>query len=266
LRYPKGSSGEYQTYKAVEVLVFVFAHLHKCAGTSVVTAAKTAGILLPPAHKNGHLRNAQGHAVAGMSQMSPAKIDKLLRPLVQSGVELLAIEWDFPRLEKFPKDLGLRYFTIFRDPVERLLSNFAYDVVVHGSSARNLREWMEIPAIWAQPNYYTRFFSGLRTTDAIQPSDVEYVADVLSAQFKVGFFGDDLFSFLSHDVGLAIGSFPRVNKTSTWRKLLNRSRLRISPDERAQLQEMNAHDYRLYRMLLSRREVRVGLGLEFSKN
>lgn len=223
-------------------------------------------MILPPAHKNGHLLNAQGHAVAGMARFSRAKIDKLLRPLVQSGVELLAIEWDFPRLEKFPKDLGLRYFTIFRDPVERLLSNFAYDVVVSGSSAKNVHEWMEIPEIWAQPNYYTRFFSGLRTTDDIKPSDVEHIADILSAQFKIGFFGDDLFHFLSHDVGLPIGSFPRVNKTSMWRKLVNRSRLRISPDDRAQLQKLNAHDYRLYRMLLNRREVQVGLGLEFSKN
>ena len=131
--------------------MLVFAHLRKCAGTSVVEAAERAGVVLPPDHVNGHLPGAEGHALAGLSRLSPAQLDGILRPLAQGGVQFLAIEWDFPAFDRFPTDLDLRFFTIFRDPVERALSNYAYDVAMGYSRARNLREWMEHPGIWTQP-------------------------------------------------------------------------------------------------------------------
>jgi hypothetical protein len=233
--------------------VFVLAHLHKCAGTSVVRAAARAGIRLPRGHVNGNLPNKEGDALGGVSRMSPARIDRLLRPLVQEGVQLLAFEWDFPVVEKFPTDLDLRFFTIVRDPVERALSNYAYAVTMSGSTARHLRDWMDQPAIWTRPNYYCRYFAGLRGEDAVKPSHVDYVAETLSAHFKVAFFGDDLLDFLVSEVGLPIKSLAKENKVSAWQKLLKRSRLRISAGERAELRERNALDYELYNRLLSRR-------------
>jgi hypothetical protein len=237
--------------------MFVFAHLHKCAGTSVVKAAESAGVLLPPGHVNGHPPGEGGHALAGLSRMSPVRVDGVLRPLARSGVQLVALEWDFPAFNKFPTDLDLQFFTIFRDPVERVLSNYAFDVTMTPSRARNLREWMEHPVIWTQPNYYCRFFSGLVFRQAVKPSHVDKVAETLAAHFKVAFFGDDLLHFLAHDVGLPISSLPKANKVSAWRKVLNRSRLRISPGERAQLREMNALDYQLYNTLLHRRKAPI---------
>jgi hypothetical protein len=169
-------------------------------------------------------------------------------------VQLLAIEWDFPRFEKFPTGLDLRFFTIFRDPVERVLSNYAYDVTVHRHPARNLREWMEQPLIWARPNYYCRFFAGLRARHVVEPSHVDYVAATLSAHVKVAFVGDDLLDFLVADVGLPIRSLAKENAVSPWKKLLKRSRLRISASERAELREINALDYTLCNRLLNRRQ------------
>ena len=239
--------------------MFVFAHLHKCAGTSVVREARRAGMVLPVGHQNGHLRDSAGHALGGMSRMSTAELDGLLRSLVQRGVQFLAIEWDFPLLEKFPKDLDLRFFTIFRDPVERILSNYAYDVTMGFSPARSLREWMELPEIWARPNYDCRFFSELRVEDVVEPSHVDYVAGTLSTHFKVAFTGDHLLDFLRNDVGLPFVELPRDNKVSAWRKGLKWSRLRLSPAERAQLREMNALDYQLCDRLLARRAAPMSL-------
>jgi hypothetical protein len=237
--------------------MFLFAHLHKCAGTSVVRAAQDAGLVLPPGHVNGHPPGKDGRPLGGLSWMSVAKLDGVLRPLVQAGVQLTAIEWDFPRFEKFPTDLGLRFFTIVRDPLERMLSNYAYNVTTSRNPARNLQDWMANSGIWTQPNYYCRFFSGLRARDAVASSHVDYAAGVLSAHFKVGFFGDDLLDFLAADVGLPIRSFPKTNAVSPWRKFLKRSRLRISPGERERLREMNALDYQLYDRLLSRQGARL---------
>jgi hypothetical protein len=225
--------------------MLVFAHLRKCAGTSVDIAAEQAGTVLPPGHLNGHLPNEQGHALAGMSGMSTSELGDLLRPLVASGVQMLAIEWDFPRIEKFPADLDLNFFTIFRDPVDRLISNYAFDVLFAGIPMTSLWEWMERDDIWAQPNYYTRFYSGLRPTDAVARSDVDYVVDVLTSRFKMAFFGDDLQRFLARDVGLPITSLGRLNQTSGWPNFWKRRSLRVSFSDRRRLRAMNGLDYEL---------------------
>src|SRR5271167_2538550 len=104
--------------------MFVFAHLRKCAGTSVVRAAERSGLRLPAGHVNGHPVSSPGQALGGLAKMTGAELDGLLRPMAEAGVEFVAVEWDFPRFEQFPEDLGLRFFTIFCDPVERLFVKF----------------------------------------------------------------------------------------------------------------------------------------------
>lgn len=236
--------------------MLVFAHLRKCAGTSVVMAAERAGVVLPPGHRNGHLPNEHGHALAGMSGMSTAELDALVRPLVASGVEMLAIEWDFPRIERFPAGLDLRFFTILRDPVDRLISNYAFDVLFAGIPMTSLWQWMEErDAIWARPNYYTRFFCGLQPADAVSRAEVDYTADVLTSRFKVAFFGDRLQRFLARDVGLPVTSLGRFNQTGGWPNILKRLSLRISFGDRRRLRAMNALDYELCDRLQQRRRV-----------
>jgi len=233
--------------------MFLFAHLHKCAGTAVVRAAQRAGLVLPRGHVNGHPPDDRGQPLGDMDRMSTDRIDGVLRPLVQAGVQLTALEWNFPAFGKFPTDLDLRFFTILRDPLDRMLSNYAYNVTTSRTPARNLQEWMGNSGIWTQPNYYCRFFSGLRFQDPVMPSHVDYAVDILSTHFKFAFFGDDLLDFLTRDVGLPITSLPKANAVSPWRKFWKRSSLRVSPAERAQLREMNALDYQLYDRLLARR-------------
>lgn len=237
--------------------IFIFAHLRKCAGTSVIRAAVRAGVRLPPGHVNGHLPDAAGHALGGLDRLPPDEFRGILGGLRAAGVELMAIEWDFPRFELFPTDLGLRFFTIFRDPVERLVSNYAYDVTMDYTPATSIWEWMERPAIWTRGDYFVRFFCALRAEEEVTPDHVDEAYGVLSTHFRFAFLQDDLTAFLNRDVGLPVGTLPRANKTSALRRFLRRDRLRLTRSDRERLRALNGMDYRLYDRLKSQRQRRA---------
>ena len=212
---------------------------------------------LPSNHLNGHPAGPDGHALSGMARMTRSQIETLIRSEREAGVGFMAIEWDFPRMELFPTALGLRFFTIFRDPVERFASGFSHDLVSGYTEARTWRLYLGSAGIWTAPNYYTRFFSALRSTDAVCVADCEYAAEAVASRCRYAFLGDDLKAFLI-DVGLPIRRLPHDNRTSRLGKLLHRPSLSISDTDMKKLRAANALDYRLIDLLRERprREIR----------
>lgn len=238
--------------------MFVFAHLRKCAGTAVVRAADRAGLRLPAGHVNGHPAGVPGHALGGLAKMTRAELDGLVRPMAEAGVEFVAIEWDFPRFEQFPEDLGLRFFTILRDPVERLWSNFTYDIANNYVSRRNIYQYLDHGVIWRSANYFTRFFAGLQSSDEVEESDVNYAYEILTTRFQYAFVGDNLLKFLSRDVGLPISNIKQENKTSRLARMRLRRDFGVSSVDTDYLRLINALDYQLFDKLKARLNSRAG--------
>jgi hypothetical protein len=231
--------------------VFIFAHLRKCAGSSVVRSAIEAGLVLPSNHLNGHPAGPDGHALPGMAGMTGFQIETLIRSERDAGVGFMAIEWDFPRMELLPTSLELKLFTIFRDPVERFVSGFSHDLISGYTEARTWSRYLGSAGIWTAPNYYTRFFSALKATDAVGSGDCQYAAEAVASRCRFAFVGDDLRAFLI-DVGLPIRQLRHDNRTSRVGKLLHRSRLSIGDADMKKLRDANALDYRLIELLRER--------------
>jgi hypothetical protein len=231
--------------------VFVFAHLRKCAGTSVIRAARDSGMILPAGHRNGHPAGPDGKPLVDLAHMSEVDIGAMMKGHAEAGVELLAIEWDFPRIEKFPKTLGLEFFTIFRDPVERLISNYRYDFIRKYTSARSLKEYIGSSGIWSRHNYFVRYFCALLQDETIERSHVDHAIERVRSNFRFAFFDQDIESFLRDEVGLPIGRLGHKNRTSVIGQIINLPRFFVSPAELRELQELNAPDYRLYDALRS---------------
>lgn len=234
--------------------MFVFAHLRKCAGTSVVKAVIKAGVKVPPKHCNAHPAGDDGHALPGMAEMDKGKIADIFSSLAEAGTDFVALEWDFPRFEKFPDRDDLRFFAIFRDPVQRLYSNYTFDVTNGYTRSRSLSEYMLEPGIWAHENYYTRFFAGMKSFEAVTAEHEAYVAEVVTRRFKFAFFEDDLLAFVKQEVGVPVRVLPKSNRTSSLRKRLMRLRTQLSDEEIHALRALNAADYRLMDALKAHRE------------
>jgi len=228
--------------------MLIFAHLHKCAGTSVVQSVIRSGMKLPLRHANGHPADIDGRVIGGMNSASVADLHAYFKYLAADGVEFVALEWDFPLIEHFPSDINLSFFTIFRDPTERFISNYIYDVVSGYTSCINIEDYLGSSGIFTQANYYTKFFAGLGRDEQVNQRHVQYVAKTIKSKFRYTFLGQDIQKFLREEVGIPNIKFGHDNKTHYMEHAVSQN-LTKSLGFISSLRSINDLDYQLLELL-----------------
>lgn len=161
-----------------------FVHMHKCAGTTVVKAARKSGFKLPRGHKNGNLRTADGGNLRYVG-ISRAAFDALIADLRRDEVDFFSMEFDFPPTEYFTAQ-GIDLFTVLRHPFSRAVSNFRY-AKIRGNAPpdRSFREfmnkeWTKDGPLSRASNYYIRKLCQLSPVDPVTEAHLSQASENLS--------------------------------------------------------------------------------------
>jgi hypothetical protein len=238
--------------------MFVFIHLHKCAGTSVVDAVAATGLRLPDKHANGNPYDG-GIIVDYFSKMTPAQFMQFMKRMKREGVEFFAMEWDMPQLQivrQAHEELGANFFTILRDPLDRAISNMRMDAGFGwGTPFTDLDSYFDSSATYRSANYYTKFLSGNAYKQEATLSDLTNALGVMGTLIKYSFVGENLLQFLNGEVRLPIAALGNANAFKDKKNVADvrgRVRLEPSPEEHVNFRLRNVLDYTLYDILRRR--------------
>lgn len=137
-----------------------FQHFHKAAGTSVIELARRNGEHLYPRHANGNPLGDDGQPLA-LWQLDPAGLTAFVDDCQGQGVSFVATEWGVPHLETLAADPRVVLVTCLRRPLQRLVSNYYYDVYGGYTAARRLEAYPDSsPTPFCRHNYYCRLLAG----------------------------------------------------------------------------------------------------------
>ena len=142
-----------------------FQHFHKAGGSSFVTAARESGRKLFMPNRNGNPVADDGNYLP-LWAWKESELRAWLQLQAGSGVNFIACEWGFPPDLLAIRSSDLYLFTIVRHPVERLLSNFYYDVLNGYTHVRDIDAYMELDPDYTKPDYYTRLLTGYSGKEA----------------------------------------------------------------------------------------------------
>ena len=229
--------------------MIIYLHMHKCAGTSVVSAAQASGLRLPSVHRNGNLMDADDNPIK-YRQVPHEDFPALIQRQIDEQVDFMAMEWDFPRWEQFDALPPLRFFTSLRDPLARAISNFRMDKVA-GWIDRETRfaDYINGDALYCSDNYYVKILCQLWPKDTATEDNLAYALAVL-ARFEgvivveQGNMADVLARFGITPPKRRFNTFdPDAARTSG----LTERELEVSQAEIHDFIIRNALDYQIYR-------------------
>jgi len=103
----------------------LFLHFHKAAGSSIVNYFDEKGLISVP-NRNGNPLNPTG-SLYKLWEMDDAALSLVLDELDRAGNYFVAVEWGIPNLKLF-RDKGYKVVTVIREPKERLISNYRFDI------------------------------------------------------------------------------------------------------------------------------------------
>jgi hypothetical protein len=136
-----------------------FQHFHKSAGTSIVELAMRNGERLWHSHANGNPLDEAGNVIPLWSLDAAALLDFVDRcqALV---VSFVATEWGLPLVATLRQDARVTLITCLRRPLDRLLSNFYFDIHYGYTTARTLDAYLASgDGVHTMHDYYTRILS-----------------------------------------------------------------------------------------------------------
>jgi hypothetical protein len=136
-----------------------FQHFHKAGGSSFIKAAREAGRTLYSPNKNGNPVTEEGSYIP-IWNWGGFELGDWLQAQASRGIDFIACEWGFPADLISIESIELYKFTIIRHPVERLLSNFYYDVLNGYTHVEDIEEYMALDPDYTKPDYYTRLLTG----------------------------------------------------------------------------------------------------------
>jgi hypothetical protein len=133
-----------------------FQHFHKAAGTSLVNLALANGEVPWPAHRNGNPLDVDGKELR-LWEYSPSQLRDFVDECQRRGVTFVATEWGSPDTQALAIDSRVALMTCLRDPLDRFVSNYYFDLYAGYTRARDLRSFMDSrPRDFVMPDYYCR--------------------------------------------------------------------------------------------------------------
>jgi hypothetical protein len=145
-----------------------FQHFHKAGGSSVIRLAQRNQWKFYPNHRNANPTDDNGNWIEFWNYDRSA-LNHWLNAVIRANVDFIACEWGFPPPEHFITRDDLVYLTVLRDPVQRLISNFLYDLSRHHTKCPTVQHYVNLKSKWSyhQPEYYVRTLNGLSTAETI---------------------------------------------------------------------------------------------------
>lgn len=144
-----------------------FQHFHKAGGSSVINLAKQNGEIFFPYHQNGNPTNMQGKLLE-IWNYSDNQLVEFLDYCEQLNVTFLATEWGVPNINLLSKDERVILVTCIREPLNRFISNYYYDLYNGFTPARTLSSYVNSRRrTITMPNYYCRMLSGINNKSKI---------------------------------------------------------------------------------------------------
>ena len=77
----------------------------------------------------------------------------------EKGVTFVACEWGGPDYQTLANDGRVTLLTCFRQPINRLISNYIYDHYWMWTKATSYEEYLKEGHLHSSPEYYTKIFA-----------------------------------------------------------------------------------------------------------
>ncbi|MEE4280267.1 MAG: hypothetical protein V2I82_17510 [Halieaceae bacterium] len=136
-----------------------FQHFHKAGGTSVVELARRNGEVLWPRQANGNPLDDRGNVIP-LWGYSCDRLTDFVDRCERLGITFIATEWGLPLVGALRQDPRVTLVTCLRHPLDRLVSNFYFDVHYGYTAARSLDAFVTSgDGAHSMFDYYTRILS-----------------------------------------------------------------------------------------------------------
>jgi hypothetical protein len=261
----------------MEAKHFFYLHFHKVAGSYVAAAMEISNIRMPRRrffrsdvsrfiypHANGNvfkrdlsseiIEHPDADEEIRWSMIS--KTEQEQRLLIEKSFHnhFIACEWDMPAISSIKSVLSDYYlFTIIRDPFERFVSNYYYDLQDPQFRSRQGLEvgasigpsaYSELREPQCRPNFYINTIIGYNETNnsARTEEELSVAMDILGHFDAVVILEEDLIDAFLKGHGLEVPGEKRINALP----IEARPALSISEDFADSFRSVNGLDYRLY--------------------
>jgi len=223
---------------------YVFVHMHRCAGTSVVKMMKNQShIKFYQPNYNGNPSESNEGKILKLWNYSEEEWDAFYKKCEENGFNAICHEWGFPVESK--QYLGdFTYFTVLRNPLNRMISSYNRDLDFLPSM--DITEYYRVmkPRVdnffvsHTFDNYYVRLLARVRITEEVTLKHLEKAMNVLE-KFSAVIILEDKSTWKNFEkIGLS-SDLPVENKPVTINYVRNKE------FEKRFIKE-NAFDYALY--------------------
>lgn len=189
-----------------------FQHFHKAAGSSIVALAQANGERCYHSHKNGNPVGADG-TLLKLWDYTNEELVNFVNTCEQDGITFIATEWGLPNLSVLAGNPRVTLITCMRNPIDRFVSNFYFDLYLGFTPARSPEAYVgSRNRTITMPNYYCRVLSGHNNSSSNISEEEYLLAKNALGKFDGVFLLEEGLSALSSMLGWSIERH-HVNKT-----------------------------------------------------
>lgn len=198
-----------------------FQHFHKAGGTSITDLAMENDECFWPNHGNGNPRNENGFELK-LWEYSKNELKQFVDSCQEQAVTFVATEWGLPDIDYLYSDSRVTLITCIRDPIERYISNFYYDLYNGYTLARSLYEYESSrERTITMFNYYCRVLSNHQNhLSKVMSGDFDIARSTLE-KFDICIFLEDGFTKLGDALSWKMDSLHSNQMSSDLKTLLS---------------------------------------------
>lgn len=133
-----------------------FQHLHKAAGTTIVELAKNNMENFYSNHKNGNPYDENDEMIE-IWKFDKNDLKSFVDDCERKKITFVATEWGSPNFKILSEDSRVVLITAIRDPIDRLISNYYYDLFKGFTKEKDIISFLDTQ-LFNTSNYYTIIF------------------------------------------------------------------------------------------------------------